>query len=77
MFCRSQEGGEDVPEPVVERKLSDEIQKLANIKASSKIRSDSTPACKHSPPCMRYQVLMAMFFSSADQWTALWLLMER
>uniref|UniRef100_A0A8C1TKD4 WD repeat domain 3 n=1 Tax=Cyprinus carpio TaxID=7962 RepID=A0A8C1TKD4_CYPCA len=32
-------GGEDVPEPVVERKLKDEIQKLANIKASSKIRS--------------------------------------
>uniref|UniRef100_A0A673HQH1 WD repeat-containing protein 3 n=1 Tax=Sinocyclocheilus rhinocerous TaxID=307959 RepID=A0A673HQH1_9TELE len=29
----------DGPEPVVERKLSDEIQKLANIKASSKIRS--------------------------------------
>ncbi|XP_067301087.1 WD repeat-containing protein 3 [Pseudorasbora parva] len=30
---------EDVSEPVVERKLSHEIQKLANIKASSKIRS--------------------------------------
>uniref|UniRef100_A0A8C0YKR9 WD repeat domain 3 n=1 Tax=Cyprinus carpio carpio TaxID=630221 RepID=A0A8C0YKR9_CYPCA len=36
---KSQGGGEDVPEPVVERKLKDEIQKLANIKASSKIRS--------------------------------------
>uniref|UniRef100_A0A673KY76 WD repeat-containing protein 3 n=1 Tax=Sinocyclocheilus rhinocerous TaxID=307959 RepID=A0A673KY76_9TELE len=36
---KSQGGGEDVPELVVERKLSDEIQKLANIKASSKIRS--------------------------------------
>uniref|UniRef100_A0A673HRF7 WD repeat-containing protein 3 n=1 Tax=Sinocyclocheilus rhinocerous TaxID=307959 RepID=A0A673HRF7_9TELE len=35
----SQEEEEDGPEPVVERKLSDEIQKLANIKASSKIRS--------------------------------------
>uniref|UniRef100_A0A8C2FG47 WD repeat-containing protein 3 n=1 Tax=Cyprinus carpio TaxID=7962 RepID=A0A8C2FG47_CYPCA len=34
-----QEGEEHGPEPVVERKLSDEIQKLANIKASSKIRS--------------------------------------
>lgn len=49
MLCRSQEGQEDGPEPVVERKLSDEIQKLANIKASSKIRSESTSACKHSP----------------------------
>uniref|UniRef100_A0A672SLV3 WD repeat-containing protein 3-like n=1 Tax=Sinocyclocheilus grahami TaxID=75366 RepID=A0A672SLV3_SINGR len=37
--AKSQEGEEDGPEPVVERKLSDEIQKLANIKASSKIRS--------------------------------------
>ncbi|XP_043104416.1 WD repeat-containing protein 3 [Puntigrus tetrazona] len=36
--AKSQDG-EDAPEPVVERKLSDEIQKLANIKASSKIRS--------------------------------------
>ncbi|XDV30660.1 hypothetical protein PO909_033525 [Leuciscus waleckii] len=34
-----EEEEEDVPKPVVERKLSDEIQKLANIKASSKIRS--------------------------------------
>lgn len=47
MFCRSREGEEDGPEPVVERKLSDEIQKLANIKASSKIRSESSSACKH------------------------------
>ncbi|XP_073702084.1 WD repeat-containing protein 3 [Garra rufa] len=37
--AKSQGGEEDVPEPVVERKLSDEILKLANIKASSKIRS--------------------------------------
>uniref|UniRef100_A0A671RS55 WD repeat-containing protein 3-like n=1 Tax=Sinocyclocheilus anshuiensis TaxID=1608454 RepID=A0A671RS55_9TELE len=37
--AKSQEGEEDGPEPVVERKLSDEIQKLANIKASSKIRA--------------------------------------
>ncbi|KAK2905151.1 hypothetical protein Q8A67_006950 [Cirrhinus molitorella] len=37
--AKSQEGEEDVPEPEVERKLSDEIVKLANIKASSKIRS--------------------------------------
>uniref|UniRef100_A0A8C0YF92 WD repeat domain 3 n=1 Tax=Cyprinus carpio carpio TaxID=630221 RepID=A0A8C0YF92_CYPCA len=37
--AKFQEGEEHGPEPVVERKLSDEIQKLANIKASSKIRS--------------------------------------
>ncbi|KAF4108985.1 WD repeat-containing protein 3 [Onychostoma macrolepis] len=37
--AKSQGGEEDGPEPVVERKLSDEIQKLVNIKASSKIRS--------------------------------------
>ncbi|XP_052004998.1 WD repeat-containing protein 3 [Xyrauchen texanus] len=37
--ARSQEGGEETPETVVERKLSDEIQKLANVKASTKIRS--------------------------------------
>uniref|UniRef100_A0A8C1YMG2 WD repeat domain 3 n=1 Tax=Cyprinus carpio TaxID=7962 RepID=A0A8C1YMG2_CYPCA len=37
--AKLQEGEEHGPEPVVERKLSDEIQKLANIKASSKIRS--------------------------------------
>lgn len=49
MFCRLQEGEEHGPEPVVERKLSDEIQKLANIKASSKIRSESTSACSYSP----------------------------
>lgn len=37
--AKSQEGGEEASEPVVERKLKDEIMKLANIRASSKIRS--------------------------------------
>ncbi|XP_056321145.1 WD repeat-containing protein 3 [Danio aesculapii] len=37
--AKSQEGGEEASEPVVERKLKDEIIKLTNIKASSKIRS--------------------------------------
>ncbi|TRY59103.1 hypothetical protein DNTS_013231 [Danionella cerebrum] len=36
---KPQVDGEEASEPVVERKLKDEIQKLANIKASSKIRS--------------------------------------
>ncbi|XP_063812950.1 WD repeat-containing protein 3 [Pseudophryne corroboree] len=34
-----QQGAEDQGEPVVERTLQDEIQKLANVKASSKIKS--------------------------------------
>ncbi|XP_030642134.1 WD repeat-containing protein 3 [Chanos chanos] len=37
--AKSQENGEDVAEPVVERKLGDEILRLANIRASAKIRS--------------------------------------
>jgi len=77
MYCSSQEEKEDVPKPVVERKLSDEIQKLANIKASSKIRSESTPRSKHSPPSTCYKVIIIYFFSSLDQWTALWFLMGR
>lgn len=38
--CRAQEdGGEEAGEPVVEKMLKDEIVRLVNIKASSKIRS--------------------------------------
>ncbi|KAL4609161.1 WD repeat-containing protein 3 [Arapaima gigas] len=37
--AKSQGAGEGVPEPVVERKLGDEILRLANIRASGKIRS--------------------------------------
>ncbi|XP_036416774.1 WD repeat-containing protein 3 [Colossoma macropomum] len=37
--AKSQDGDADAADPVVERKLTDEIQKLTNIKASSKIRS--------------------------------------
>lgn len=38
--CRAQEdAGEEAAEPVVERILKDEIVRLTNIKASSKIRS--------------------------------------
>lgn len=37
--AKAQEGGSDAVNPVVERKLTDEIQKLINIQASFKIRS--------------------------------------
>uniref|UniRef100_W5KEA0 WD repeat-containing protein 3 n=1 Tax=Astyanax mexicanus TaxID=7994 RepID=W5KEA0_ASTMX len=37
--AKSQEGGGEAADPVVERKLTDELEKLTNIKASSKIRS--------------------------------------
>ncbi|XP_066542654.1 WD repeat-containing protein 3 [Hoplias malabaricus] len=37
--AKAQEGSADVADPVVERMLTDEIQKLTNIRASSKIRS--------------------------------------
>ncbi|KPP62690.1 WD repeat-containing protein 3-like [Scleropages formosus] len=39
--AKSQGGAQGVPEPVVERKLDDEIVRLVSIRASAKIRSDN------------------------------------
>lgn len=77
---RSQDAGGDVPEPVVERKLTDEIKKLANIKASSKIGfvKFKTHNYKiYSDILFVLTNIQKMKFDSTGQWIAFCFLMER
>lgn len=59
-WCRAQEEtGEEAPEPVVEKMLKDEIVRLTNIKASSKIRwaSENHTAARATPEGETHQPL--------------------